>query len=600
MAKKISKTVKAKPRAGSAPDSVAKLKQTIAAQAREIREAQEQRAATGEILRMIARTPTDLQSVMDATAENAATLCDAADAAVWRVDGDVLRLAAHFGPIPMKVVRGEGRGLTRGTPPGRAIIDGQTIHIHDIALEIGTEYPEIKEIQKKINQRTTLAVPLLRDGLSIGAILIRRLEVRPFVNEQIQLLETFADQAVIAIENTRLFQERETRNRDLVALQDVTAAASRSLEIKPVLDEVVKKITEIFHFDSVRIFLFDETHETLNSMASFGLSEEATAPMAFRRGRGIQGRVAETGEPIIFENIKTDPRYQEMSQSRSSQRDYCFFGIFPIKAKVRFAGTISCLGKLPRRLTSEEVRLINSMCDQIGVAVENIHLFEQVRSKTAELESSNSELREALEQQTATSEILEVIARSPTDIQPVLDVVAENAARLCDAKDAVIRRIDGDRLRVVATYGPMPVSSVEPTISRGFPAGRAILDRQTIHVDDLLAKIETEFPENRELQQQSGTRTLLVTPLLREGVPIGAINIRRTEVRPFSEKQIGLLKTFADQAVIAIENVRLFQGTAGSQPRPYRGVGAANCHERDSARHRQLADGYAAGAGCGG
>ena len=229
---------------------------------------------------MIARTPADLQSVMDATAENAATLCDAADAAVWRVDGDVLRLAAHFGPIPMKVVRGEGRDLTRGTPPGRAIIDGQTIHIHDIALEIGTEYPEIKEIQKKINQRTTLAVPLLRDGLSIGAILIRRLEVRPFVNEQIQLLETFADQAVIAIENTRLFQERETRNRDLVALQESTAAASRSLEIKPVLDEVVKKITEIFHFDSVRIFLFDETHETLNSMASFGLSA---------RGNGSDG-----------------------------------------------------------------------------------------------------------------------------------------------------------------------------------------------------------------------------------------------------------------------------------------------------------------------
>src|SRR5262249_16687853 len=255
--------------------------------------------------------------------------------------------------------------------------------------------------------------------------------------------ETFADQAVIAIENARLFQDRENRNRDLAALHEVTAAASRSLEIKPVLDEVVKKITDIFRFDSVRIFLFDETHETLHSIAWFGLPEGATAPVAFRRGKGIQGRVAETGEPIIFENIKTDPRYQELSQSRSSERDYCFFGIFPIKAKVKFAGTISCLGKLPRRLTTEQVRLINSMCDQIGVAVENINLFEEVKKKTTELESSNAALREALEHQTATSEVLGIISRSPTDVQPVLDAIVESAARVCGIDDATLRLREG-------------------------------------------------------------------------------------------------------------------------------------------------------------
>src|SRR5262249_52318359 len=526
--------------------------------------------------------------------------------------------------------------------------------------------------------------------------------------------------AVIAIENARLLQERETRNRDLTALQDVTAAASQSLEIKPVLDEVVKKITEIFAFDSGSIYLFEPLGEYLNSVAAFGTHEEALHPRVFRRGQGLTGRVADSGEPILFENVQTDPRYQELSQTKAAQqRDYCFFAIFPIKSKQRFLGTINCIGKQPRQLIAEEIRLIRSMCDQIGIAVENINLFEEVRNKTAELESSNSELREALEhqtataevlsiisrsptdvqpvldaivesaarvcgidnlglrlregnklvsraqfgpvppgrveisvdepaprwirehgtlhvpdvrehdfqitnssgsrtqlfvplrqkgefigtlsarrtevrpftpaqiklletfadqavialenvrlfqelkesleQQTATSEILGVIASSPTDIQPVLDVVAETAARLCDATDAAIWRVDGENLQSVAHYGPVPLLQHERPLSRDWPTGRAVIDRQTIHVDDLAAEIETEFPEAKPRQRFSGTRTVLATPLLREGVPIGTIMIRRKEVRPFTEKQIKLLETFASQAVIAIENARLSQ-----------------------------------------
>ena len=159
-------------------------------------------------------------------------------------------------------------------------------------------------------------MPLLRDGLSIGAILIRRPEVRPFTDAQIKLLETFADQAVIAIENARLFQEREAGNRDLAALHDVTAAASRSLEIKPVLDEVVRKITDIFSFDQVTIYLFNAQRESLYAAASFGHQEEAPPPRAFRRGQGLTGRVAESGEPILFENVKTDPRYQRTESNQ--------------------------------------------------------------------------------------------------------------------------------------------------------------------------------------------------------------------------------------------------------------------------------------------
>ena len=283
MKKKPLKKTSVKRRAPSSAESIAKLKQTIAVQAQEIREGAEQQAATSEILRMIAKAPGDLQAVLDALAECAARLCDAKDAQIFRLEDNGIRRVATYGDLPIAL---EHTPYNRESPAGRAMIDRQMVHIPDLSAVVDSEFPVIKDYQRFIGHRTTLAMPLLRDGASVGAILIRRLEVRPFSDVQIKLLETFADQAVIAIENARLFEERETRNRDLAALHDVTAAASQSLEIKPVLDEVVKKITEIFHFDTVRIFLFDETHETLNSIASFGLP---TAPMAFRRGKGLQG-----------------------------------------------------------------------------------------------------------------------------------------------------------------------------------------------------------------------------------------------------------------------------------------------------------------------
>jgi len=174
----------------------------------------------------------------------------------------------------------------------------------------------------------------------------------------------------------------------------------------------------------------------------------------------------------------------------------------------------------------------------------------------AENERLTRSLTEVLEQQTATSEILRVISSSPTDLQPVMDAVAENAARVCGADDGVIFRIDGDLMRPVAVHGPL--AALPLPLTRGSTTGRAIIDRRTVHIEDIAAALETEFPEGRIAQRRRGHRTTLATPLLREGVPIGAILIRRMEVRPFTDKQISLLQTFADQAVIAIENVRLF------------------------------------------
>jgi GAF domain-containing protein len=558
--KKPARKSKAKPRASIAADSVAKLKKTITEQAREIRAGAEQQAAMSEILRVIASSPGDLQVVLDTIAENAARLCDADDALVRRLEGDRYYLVSHFGTIPTVSAIGGTNPIDRTTPAGRAVVDRKTIHVHDLRAA-AEEFPGARTRGLAVGVRTALASPLLRNGQPIGSIHIRRTKVRPFTDAQIKLLESFADQAVIAIENARLFQERESRSRDLAALHDVTTAASRSLEIKPVLDEVIRKITEIFAFDSMSIFLFDPQREYLNRVATFAPYEEAPPPRAFRRGQGLTGRVAESGEPIIFENVKTDPRYQELSQTKATQqRDHCFFALFPIKAKERFLGTITCLGKQPRKLTRNEIRLIQSMCDQIGVAVENINLFEQVISKTAELESSNSELRETLEQQTATSEILRVIASSPTDIQPVLDAVAESAARLCEAKDAVVYRLDGGVLQRAAVCGPITMRAEPLQVNRGTVTGRAVVDARTVRIHDIEAESDTEFPGIDRTGTRGGSRarTRLAVPLMREGVALGAILLRRMEVRPFSDRQIQLLETFADQAVIAIENVRLF------------------------------------------
>ena len=220
----ITKKSQAKPRRPSPKKADAKLVQENKELKMERDGLLEREAATSDILRMIARSPTDLQPVLDGIAERAARLCDAEDAAIFRVDGNFLRLAAHFGSIPMAGAVGEGRVLDRGTPAGRAVIDCQTIHVHDLRAA-DTEFPAAKTRGIAMGVRTVLDTPLLREGIAIGAIHIRRREVRPFSDRQIKLLETFADQAVIAIENARLFQELTHKTADLEIANELHGAA---------------------------------------------------------------------------------------------------------------------------------------------------------------------------------------------------------------------------------------------------------------------------------------------------------------------------------------------------------------------------------------
>jgi signal transduction histidine kinase/putative methionine-R-sulfoxide reductase with GAF domain len=426
-----------------------------------------------------------------------------------------------------------------------------------MAAEVETKYPESKRAQERFGTRTLLCAPLLREGIAIGAILIRRTEVRPFNEKQIKLLETFADQAVIAIENVRLFKELQERNRDLTeALEQQTATseilrviASSPTDIQPVLDTIAASAARICSANDAVIRLVDGS--LLRLRAHYGPIPSFTQTFgaesdSLDRGRGwIPARAVLDRETVHIHDITTVQNELPETAARAQRAGVRTALATPLMREGIPIGVIFIRRTEVRPFTDKQIALLKTFADQAVIAIENVRLFQ--------------ELKEALEQQTATSEILGVIASSPTDIQPVLDAIAKNAARVCGANDvSVIMKIASDRLRKVAGHGSAPGSPVgtETTLNRSSVQARAIVDCATVHVHDF-REVAAEYPESRA--SRMGYRTMLATPLLREGIPIGVIAIRRMEVQPFTDKQIALLKTFADQAVIAIENVRLFQ-----------------------------------------
>ncbi|MEX0802250.1 MAG: GAF domain-containing protein, partial [Candidatus Binatia bacterium] len=510
----------------------------------DLTEALEQQTATSEILSVIASSPTDIKPVLNAVAESAARLCDAKDAVIFRMEGDFMRSVASYGSIPLARPAGEGFHLTRSDPPGRAMLDRKTIHVHDIVAEFDTEFPESRARHQISGSRTILATPLLREGASIGTFLIRRTEVRPFTEKQIKLLETFADQAVIAIENVRLFKELEDRNRQLSeALEQQTATAevlgiiNRSpTDVQPVLNAIVESAARVCGIDNVTLRLREGSN--LVSRARFG-------PLPIRAGREEisidephHRWICEHGTLHIPDIFKQDdfPLFGDADYFRT-------FLAVPLRQHEEVIGLLTARRAEVRPFNPVQIKLLETFADQAVIAIENARLFQ--------------ELKEALEQQTATGEILGVIASSPTDIQPVLDAIAQSAARVCGSDDATIRLLEGDEMMLAAHFGTIPPGGTgRRSLGWRSVGNKALLQRRTIHIPDLQAEAE-RFPDS--VHMRHGIRTMLVTPLLREGTAIGVINIRRTEVKPFTDKQVALLETFASQAVIAIENVRLFK-----------------------------------------
>jgi GAF domain-containing protein len=511
----------------------------------ELKESLEQQTATSEILGVIASSPTDIQPVLDTVAESAARLCNSDDAQIYRVETDFMRKAAHYGNIPVERPVGEALPITRGSATGRAILESRIVHIHDMMAEREEDWPDVWRIHQRLGIPTLLAVPLLREGTPIGAIMIRRTELRPFTEKQIALLKTFADQAVIAIENVRLFKEIQERNAELrEALEHQTATSevlsiisSSPTDVQPVLDAIVESAARVCGIDDVLLRLHEGNKSVLR--AHFGPVPDSRATANI--DESARFRWVRQHGTLHIPDVLAQSDFPDVSSTSGART----FLTVPLGQPGDLIGVLVARRMEVRPFTPAQIKLLETFADQAVIALENVRLFQ--------------ELKESLEQQTATSEILGVIAGSPTDVQPVLDVIAENAARLCDASDALIFRVNGNFHERVARYGSMPVlENTSNSISRGFPAGRAILDRETIHVHDLAAS-EADFPDAQARGVAMGVRTALSTPLLREGVSIGAIYVRRKEVRPFNDRQTKLLETFASQAVIAIENLRLFK-----------------------------------------
>lgn len=353
----------------------------------------------------------------------------------------------------------------------------------------------------------------------------------------------------------------QDRDKELSALLDVGATATQSLNIGTVLQRVAQKISAIFELDTTRIYLFEKAGKLLRLRAIAG-DDRLNYQDVFQLGDGVLGRAAESREPLIIEDIQDDPRYNALSHSGTlSNAGYRFFAIFPIKAKGELLGAISCNSRQVRRLSSEETRLIESLADQLAPAIDNLNLFEELKEKTAELETKNTQLLESLAQQTAVAGTLRVMATSPSSLQAIFDSILADAARLTKATGGVIRLVDGAGvLRFVAHHGRSRQALAElqklPSPDHENSASTsAMRDRRAVQIED----IQKEQAEWRPPVAPGPWHTALAIPLLQDNHAIGVIVLFRDTVERFTDRQVALLTTFADQAVIAIKSATLFQ-----------------------------------------
>jgi GAF domain-containing protein len=530
----------------------------------ETREALERQTATAEILEVINRSPGDLTPVFETILEKATHLCEASFGMLSTYAGDDMHQFVATRNLPdavANIVR-EPVYLGPETGLGRLVRGEGFVHIHNAMDDEGYRRgnPLRRALVDKAGTRTYLAIPLRKDDVFLGAFTIYRTEIRPFTDRQIALLQGFAAQAVIAIENARLLNEVQAKTQDLSeSLQQQTATAevlkviSRSaFDLQTVLDTLVESAVRLSGAPFGTIF--QRRGDLYHLTAQFGYTPEMLEyghahPIAPGIGSNV-GRTAMTAAVIQIPDVLTDPDFTAAGYQRLG-KFRAMLGI-PIMREGSVEGVFSLAKPEPGLFAPRQVQLVQTFADQAAIAIENVRLFNEVQA-------SKRDIEEALRYQTGSANILNVIASSPTDVKPVLQAIVESACELCGAYDALVRLKDGDALAFGAHHGPFQVSLESVPFSANSTAGLAMIEQRLVHVHDLHSADGDRFPDSQALARAHGERTILSVPLLRESASIGAIILRRKEVNPFGDKQIALLQTFADQAAIAIGNVHLFE-----------------------------------------